>query len=351
MKVIFVIPQMSGGGAERVISILANNFVKKNIDVEILMTAGSNVDYALNDRVSLETVGGETQGSPLKMLGRIRKMSQHFGLPENKDAVIVSFGPGTSGYVVLSLMGRKRKLIISERNDPDACPHPHLRNIVYKKADKLVFQTYMARDAFPSALSRKGVVIPNPIRPDIPNVIKGEREKTIVAVGRLEKQKNYPMLLRAFEIFHKDFPDYTLHIFGRGSLEEELKKMAYEELTFSDTSVIFEDFCNDVNERVKNAGMYMLSSDYEGISNAMIEALAMGIPTVATDCPIGGSAMCIRSNENGILVPTGDYKAMANAMKRIAEDDIFAEKISNEAVKIRKDYNEDTVSDKWIELL
>lgn len=351
MKVIFVIPQMSGGGAERVISILANNFVKKNIDVEILMTAGSNVDYALDDRVSLETIGGETQGSPLKILGRIKRMSQHFSLPENKDAVIVSFGPGTSGYVVLSLIGIKRKLIISERNDPDACPHPCLRNIVYKEADKLVFQTYMAKDAFPSVISQKGVVIPNPIRPDIPDAIQGRREKTIVAVGRLEKQKNYPMMLRAFESFHKDFPEYILHIYGRGSLEDELKKLAYEELQLSDISVIFEGFCNDVNERIISAGMYMLSSDYEGISNAMIEALALGIPTVATDCPIGGSAMCIRDGENGILVPIGDYKAMADGMRRIAEDDIFAEKLSCEAVKIRKDYNEDAVSDKWIELL
>ena len=351
MKVIFVIPQMIGGGAERVISILSNNFVKKNIDVEILMTAGSNVDYAIDDRVSLISIGGETKGSPLKILGRIKRMSQYFRLPENKDAVIVSFGPGTSGYVVLSLIGIKRKLIISERNDPDACPHPHLRNIVYKKADRLVFQTYMAKDAFSSVISQKGVVIPNPIRPDIPEAIQGKKEKTIVAVGRLEKQKNYPLMLRAFESFHKDFPEYTLHIYGRGSLENELKRLAYEELQLSDTSVIFEGFCNDVNERIKCAGMYMLSSDYEGISNAMIEALALGIPTVATDCPIGGSAMCIRNGENGILVPIGDYKAMADGMRRIAEDDIFAEKLSCEAVKIRKDYNEDTVSDKWIELL
>ena len=351
MKVVFVIPQMSGGGAERVISILANNFVKKNIDVEILMTAGSNVDYALDDRVSLETIGGETQGSPLKILGRIKRMSQHFRLPENKDAVIVSFGPGTSGYVVLSLIGIKRKLIISERNDPDACPHPYLRNIVYKKADRLVFQTYMAKDAFPSVISQKGVVIPNPIKSDLPTNTEPNREKTVVAVGRLEEQKNYPLLLNSFKKFKGIYPDYSLHIYGRGHLESNLKEMAYKQLKMTEKDVIFEGFKSNVNEEIANSGMYVLSSDFEGISNALLEAMAMGIPTVSTDCPIGGSAMCIKNGVNGYLVPVGDIEELSKAMCVIASDTETANKIGLEASKIRNEYSEEVIVKKWIDLI
>ena len=362
MKTVFVIPQMRGGGAERVISILSNNLVRRNIDVDILMTAGDDVSYEIDDRVSLCKVGGETGGNPLKILTRIKRMAEYF--KANKGATIVSFGPGTSAYVVLAMIlsGCKRgnertKLVISERNDPKACPHPILRNLVYGMADKLVFQTYQAQYSFPKKLSDKGVVIPNPIKKELPEPYVGEREKTVVAVGRLEEQKNYPLLLKAFSEFHKEHNDYTLHIYGKGYLEDELKALAYETYKLngnnkeSDTSVIFEGFKDNVDDCIRKAGMYVLSSDYEGVSNALIEALAMGIPTISTDCPIGGSAMCIEDGVSGLLVSVGNATKLTEAMKKLAEDNEYANSLGQKASEIRNRYDENTIAECWINII
>lgn len=345
MKVIFIIVNMAGGGAERVISILANRFVKKGIDVSIIMTAGDIVAYELDAKVELYCAGETTGGNMLKRLQRIKNMREY--LKKSKDAIIISFGPGTSFFAVLADMFLKHPFLISERNDPAACPHPELRNMVYRRADRVIYQTKKAMECFPKRLQRKGCVIPNPLKDELPEVYIGQREKKIVAVGRLEKQKNYHMLLRAFSYFSKKHADYTLHIYGKGVLQEELVQHA-QELGITQ-KVVWEGFRKDVLSKIRTAGIYAISSDYEGISNAMLEAMSLGLPVVATDCPIGGAAMCIKDGVNGLLVPCEDYEAMGEGFLRIAEDLEFAESIGREAIKVREDFAEETICDMWLD--
>ena len=346
MKVIFVIVSLAGGGAERVIAILANQFVKKGIDVTIMMTAGDTVAYQLDKRVQLLCIGGTSGGSMRLRLQRIRKMRDYF--KTNKDAIIISFGPGTSFFAVAASLFLGHKMIISERNDPAICPHKKLRDIVYARANRLVFQTEDAMNCFPKVIKNKGMIIPNPVGAGLP-VYEGERKKTIVAVGRLEAQKNHKMLLEAFAMFHKMYPDYKLQLLGEGSLKETLENQA-KQLKIED-DVIFEGFVSNVPDKIKDAGMYVLSSDYEGISNSLLEAMAMGLPSVSTDCPIGGSKLCIEPYENGILTPLKDAMAFAQAMEKIASDEAFAQKISRNAANIREKYSEENISNMWIELM
>lgn len=347
MKVIFVIVSLAGGGAERVISILANQFAMKGIDVTIMMTAGDAVAYQLDERIHLLCIGGTSGGSMRLRMKRIKKMRDFF--KANKDAIIISFGPGTSFFTVVALLFMGHKMLISERNDPAICPHKKIRNIVYGRADRLVFQTEDARNCFPRRIRKKGIVIPNPIAGNLPDIYEGERKKEIVAVGRLESQKNHKMLFHAFALFHRKYPEYTLHLFGEGSLRDELYLYA-EKLQIADC-VIFEGFAENVVERIRDAGMYVLSSDYEGISNSLLEAMALGIPTVSTDCPIGGSKLCIQSYENGILTPVGNSEEFAKAMEKIASDGEFAYKISCNAGKIRESYSEENIRRSWIEIM
>ena len=205
MKIIFVMVNMAGGGAERVISILANRFVKLGNQVAILMTAGDTVAYELDPAIELFCAGSVSGGSMKKRLERIKNMRRF--LKKNRDAVLVSFGPGTSFFTVLADLFLDHPLCISERNDPAACGHPHLRNLIYARADRLVFQTEDAMKSFPEKLRKKGCVIPNPVMEGLPSAFVGERKKTIVAVGRLQPQKNYGMLLKAFARFYKKYPE------------------------------------------------------------------------------------------------------------------------------------------------
>ncbi len=347
MKILFTVASMAGGGAERVISILADHLVKQDYQVTIIMTAGDKVDYKLNPKIRVISIGGTTGGSMIKRFKRMEKLRVLF--KQNRDAVIISFGLGSNFYTAAAHLGLKNRLIISERNDPAACPHPHFRNMIFGCADRIVFQTRDALLCFPRKIQEKGVVIPNPVSEKIAIPYGGVRKKTIVAVGRLEPQKNYPLLLKAFAAFHKKHTDYMLHIFGRGYLLEELQKLS-QELAVTE-AVVFEGYTQDVHEKILDAGMYVLSSDYEGISNALLEAMAMELPVIATDCPIGGSKLCITHGKDGLLVPVGDEKSMEHAMSTIADNDRFARKIGREAGKVRQRFSKETVMEEWNRVL
>ncbi|GFI01204.1 MAG: glycosyltransferase family 4 protein [Lachnospiraceae bacterium] len=347
MKILFTVASMAGGGAERVISILASHLMKDGHQVMIVMTAGERVDYQLDPKIQVISIGGTSGGKLGKRLKRIQKLRALFC--QNKDGVIVSFGLGSNFYTAIAHLGLKNRLVISERNDPAACPHPYFRNKVFGCADRLVFQTKDALECFPKRLREKGCVIPNPISGTIIPPYEGARKKTIVAVGRLEPQKNYPLLLKAFAVFHKKYPAYTLHIYGRGELLTGLENLS-RELGIA-RAVRFEGYAPDVHEKIKDAGMYVLPSDYEGISNALLEAMALGLPAVATDCPIGGSKLCITHEENGLLVPVGDAEKMEEAMSRLASCEELADRLGKEAVKVRQRFSEETVMAEWNKVL
>ncbi|MCL2717282.1 MAG: glycosyltransferase [Lachnospiraceae bacterium] len=357
MNIIFVIVSMAGGGAERVISILANQFVKQSIGVTIIMTAGDEmpVSYQLDERIKLISAGGTSGGSLSKRFKRVAKMRRIF--KKQKDAIIISFGPGTSFFAVTSALFLPNRIIISERNDPAVCPYPRLRNLIYQRAKYLVFQTDAALKCFPRSIRKKGFVIGNPLDDKllpIRNENENGRKFEIVAVGRLEPQKNYALLLEAFALFirknHVDITEqYTLAIYGNGSLDNELKNQA--KILGIEKKIIFAGFHFDVMEKIKNSAMYILSSDYEGIPNSLLEAMAIGLPVISTDCPIGGSKALIQDGENGILVPVGDIEALANAIFTLVRNPDSAKAMGEKASKARDLYSVDVIAGQWLDVV
>lgn len=174
-------------------------------------------------------------------------------------------------------------------------------------------------------------------------------EKKVVAAGRFTKQKNFSMLIYSFAEFHKKYPEYELVIYGEGSLREEYIRLI-NELDVSEY-VKLPGYVSDVNECMRSAAMYVSSSNYEGISNSMLEALAMGIPTICTDCPVGGAAMAIQNEKNGILIPVGDEKTLYQQMCRLADDTEYANKLSKNALDIKNEYTIEKIAKRWIEVI
>lgn len=347
MKVMFIIPRMVGGGAERVISVLANEFVNRQMEVKILMTAGDDMAYMLDEHIEVIQIGGRTDGSILKRIARVMRMRKVFR--ENRGYILVAFEPTTAFFTCLAKKGLGMRLVSSERNDPESFPNKRIREYAFLCSDKVVFQTRVAMSYFPEKIQKKGIVIANPITENLPQVYTGSRKHTVVAAGRLVEQKNHVSLFRAFYKFLQKFPDYVLHLYGEGELEQELKELAVK-LGIRE-KVVFEGFHKDILEEMKDGGMYVLSSDYEGISNSLLEAMGMGMPVISTDCPCGGSRMCIQDGVNGLLVPVGQPDALCKAMERIAGEEDQAAQMGKEASKVRERFSLQSILGQWLDLL
>ncbi len=337
-------------GIHRMESQLIKEWRKQGHTVNIIDNKCRSVDYDDLESKPVETIR-ESRVFFVKFIKRIKRFKQYF--KAHPDDMIVALGWRQGCWAAVIGKFVKNRVLISERNDPTKNPtsamRRRLRNFCFRLADVCVFQTEDAMNYFSPSIRKKGVVIPNPINEQIPVFDIKERENYIIAVGRLNPQKNFHMLLKAFASFHQQYPVYTLDIYGDGVLLEELTAYARELGVAS--AVNFKGFSSDVYPLMAKAAMYVSSSDYEGISNSMLEALAIGVPTICTDCPVGGARQMIEDGVNGLLTPVGDAKAFADAMCRIAGDKEFAERIAKNATDIRKKYPIQVIADKWIQAM
>lgn len=335
-----------GTGADKVKTMLANEWAKCDHTVTILSMDDSHGYYELNGNIKRVVLPHYRGFEIYKDVLALRSfLKQH-----NFDR-IVSFADNFSVKMMIASIGLgiKDEIIISERNDPKAEEKDILnrffRNWAFSRAKKIVFQTVGAQEYFKKRIRDKSCVIPNPISSNLPNRWEGEREKRIVAVGRLETQKNMIMLIEAFAMLVGDYPDYVLEIYGEGSLRHTIKK----EIEFRGIvdNVRLCGFCDDIFSKMLKAKMYVSASNYEGISNSMLEALAMGIPTVVTDCPAGGERMFIDSGVNGLLVRIGDVRGLYLAMKKLIEEPELSDSFSLKSPSIRESLNIASIMKEW----
>jgi glycosyltransferase involved in cell wall biosynthesis len=225
----------------------------------------------------------------------------------------------------------------------------------YKRADRIIFQTPGAMAVFDSEVQEKGVVIPNPLSENLPKPYFGPRKKTIVNFCRFSEEKNIPLLLKAFSMLHEDFSEIHLTVYGGATTEGEKKCLQECNDLVNDLglqqSVSFPGFSFNIHEKIMEATMFVSSSDYEGLSNSMIEAMALGLPVVCTDCPAGGASYIIENEVNGLLTPVGDVESLYKAMKRIISDKELALKLSYNAIHVRERLKLGKIADEWMEAL
>ncbi|MFI3175901.1 MAG: glycosyltransferase [Eubacteriales bacterium] len=340
MNIIFVLPDMRGGGSEKVVSLLANEYCKRGYKITILLFGGNTVAYPLHPNVSVVSVSMETKGNPFTALQRIYRMRKFYA--KHKGAYIFSFCVMGTVYSALTKVGFHCRMLVSERTDPREFRHIWLRNLAYDCCGRIICQTTDMIPCFPKRMESKCVVIPNPLSlHDVP-IATGPRIPAICSVGRLVEVKNHPLLFQAFASFSQKHPDYSLHLYGEGHLEDALKELSY---TLNiENKVQFHGFTQNVFEEIMNHSMYVSTSNYEGLSNSLIEANSIGIPVIATDCPIGGSKYCIDNKVNGLLIPVNDVQALVIAMETIANNPQLAQSLSQNGIARRERYNLETIA-------
>lgn len=351
-EIIFISNFYGDGGAARVISVLADELSKKGYKVTIASFPLKNKEeYIHLEGVDYVKFNMHHKEGFLYKIERILKIRNL--ISKNKNATVISFEYFMNMQTIVAMFGLKNKLIISERNDPSRVggrtPMKQLRNFLYHFADCLVCQTNDALEYFPTDIMKKSVVIMNPIKDGLPLPWEGVRKKQIVNFCRLEKQKNLPLLIDSFAEFYKTHNDYTLIIYGDGnerrSLEEYIKERKL------DNAIILHPAVQDIHEKIKDAMMFVSSSDYEGLSNSMIEAMAIGLPVICTDCPCGGARMVIEDGKNGILVPVNCRKALVDKLDYLSNHEDVRREISDRGSEVKELLSVKNIVDKWIAIL
>lgn len=350
-EVIFVVNKLHGGGAERVLTLISSYLAEQDLKVTICTYSDIEEAYIINKNINYVHVKADGKCKQSKKVKRILALRNIF--KQNPNATIIAFEYFINIQTVIASLFLKNKVIVSERNDPNMLNSRKIMNILrsisYGLADILVCQTDDAKSYFNSRIQKKAVIIKNPIMSNLPNRFIGNRKKEIVTFCRLEPQKNLKMMIDAFILLSKDYGDYTLSIYGDGSEKNKLKE--YVENKGISHKVNFYGFNKNIHKEILKSKMYISSSNYEGLSNSMIEAMAIGLPSVVTDCPCGGARMVIDNNQNGLLVPVGDVNSLYKGMKRIIEDKDFEELLSKNATLIRDELSVEKICSKWIELL
>ena len=397
-QVLMVISMMKGGGAERVASLLMNEFHKNGYEIEFVLTSSSSNEVVRTDlieeiplvllqdeckeeaaiirvwakglRICSSVVCRAFEAFKQPVPGYFAYLSfiSQYGsgikllrqkMKDNPELTVIAFLQPSIPMTVLAGRGLPNKIIVSERGNPERLMKKRYGEKFIKRyyegVNTAVFQTMEARATYPECVREKGVVISNPIKSDLPEPFLGVRNKNITTFCRISLQKNLPMLIQAFSMLHQEYPEYRLRIIG-DALDEEgiaVKKsieQLIKELKIED-SVDLLPFSANVHEEIVEDFMYVSSSDYEGISNAMLEAMAIGLPVVCTDCPIGGAHATIQNEVNGMLVPVGDSEAMYQAMKKVVEDKELAKQLSSNGIKLREQLSLKNITKQWMDLI
>lgn len=347
MKIMFCIDSLNKGGAERVITNMANEFCGNN-EVTIVTTTSTRSEYFVDERVKLYSLDNEVIKS-FKNVRRVIALKKI--IDEVLPDVIVTFMAPQS-FRVLSIKSFVRaKVIVSVRNDPNR-EYAGVKNkiamkLLYNNADGFVFQTQQAKEFFNKKIQKKSTIIPNPINEKfIVDRYEGERNKEIVAVGRLEEQKNYFLLLDTYKELLKYTDEYKLLIYGEGKKRLEIERYISENNL--STKVIMKGNVDNLEQAIYKSSIYILSSIYEGMPNALMEAMALGLPCIATNCPCGGPEFLIQHGKDGMLVENNNKEEMLSTILKFINNPQFMEQCGINANKKMKKFTTKTINDKWL---
>ena len=348
-NIVFITPSLGFAGAAKMLAFIAESLSARGHSVCVVdlksTTGDKTYQRTLSDGITLKDVSSLPRKA---QISEIRRIAKSFSAD-----IIIGFTeiPNAIAKIVGFTLGIPS--IMSERGDPARFRDgkglkSRLVLRIINSSRGGVFQTEGARDFYARGLRRRGVVIPNPIfiNGEIPTVKHEERERSVVSVGRLDNfQKRYDVMLDAFKLFLDKHPEYVLKLYGKGSDEELIRNWALER-GLSD-KVHFMGLTTQPMQDIAKDGMFLITSDFEGISNSLLEAMATGLPCVSTDHTPGGARLLIQDHENGLLAPVEDAKALAAAMCEFAENSELAARCGENAKDVVNRFAPDKIIDMW----
>lgn len=352
MRLLLHTSRMGVGGAQRVLALLATAWSERGwaIALATFDAPGAASHFPLPTEVAFRPLGASS-GRISRSWGRVRRLRAEiraFG----PDA-IVSFQPTANLHALLAARGLGVPVIVSERNDPAHFDlgvwKNSLRRALYPWASRIVAQTERATATFPAAWRRRTVIIPNPAPGPIGDAASLTLPRPLlVAVGRLAPQKGFDLLLEAFAASTGRFPEWSLAIVGEGSERGRLEAMrARLNLT---GRVFLPGAVPDAAPYLAGADAFVLSSRYEGFPNALLEAMAAGLPVLATDCPSGPREI-IRSGIDGLLVPPGDVAALAGGLAEMLGNAELRHRLAQRAPEVLERFSLQRVLEMWDQVL
>lgn len=345
--ILFVIYSLGRGGAERVVVRMANYWTEKGRDVTILTFDTTPPQYVLNPKIRLiqAAIAAPSSNFFLAVSNNLKRLwVLRSWFKKLRPMAVISFTEEVNVVVSLASIGRAFTLILSDRIHPSWFGKrpiwQFLKKKSYRLADVLVVQTQGVKTAY------EGFVVPikvinNPLS-TVPTSNIDYDKKNIIAVGRLDAQKNFPLLIESFSQLNTT--DWTLQIFGEGKEKALLAALIAEKGV--ENRLILRGATSDVFGEMAKASIFVLSSLAEGYPNVLIEAMSVGLAVISTDCPSGPSEIIVHQ-KNGLLVPNNDGKALTTALQGLIDAVELREKMGREATKIAEDLGMEKIMNEW----
>jgi Glycosyltransferase len=354
--ILIVIASMDAGGAERVISVLANAWAEAGKEITLLtLDDGKKSFYELAPSIKMIGIGLMTNSSGLfqalsmniKRLHELRKIITH-----HQPDIVLSYIDQTNVLTLLATIGLSMPVIVSERIDP--AQHKigwiwnWLRHITYPWAHRIVVQTSAASAYFPEIMRKSIDIVPNPVVFERNENRALQTEKVVLGMGRLDSQKGFDLLLQAFAGVTTEFPDWKLIIYGEGSQRNYLEQLR-DQLDLREY-VQFRGVTDRPLDVMRDASIFVLSSRYEGFPNVLLDAMACSLPVISFDCPSGPAAI-IHHDVDGILVPNGDIDALSHELRRLMKDPGERERLAKKAKDNVKRFSLEKVMQAWEQVM
>ena len=349
--VAFYIGSLKKGGAERVFVNLARYFVSRGYRVTLVTQYEKENEYPLPtgaDRI-LSDLAPEEEGNRIQnLLRRYKKLRRIFkGL--KADVVLSTIGKNNFMAILANLFLPTRVVVsvVAEPTEeyPDALMR-FLAKTLFYLADGIVMQTRDAVRFFQPSLQKKCVILKNSVNPAFLRPrYEGKRQQDIVAVGRMDANKNQSMAIRAFSKIAGEFPESRLILYGDGPLRGQLQDLARE--LGLEGRVSLPGAVNDVADRIEKAWVFLLTSFTEGMPNTLLEAMSLGLACISTDCPCGGPKDVIRDGINGYLVKVDDADGLSERLRELLSDPAKMQRIGKEAARLRESYSPERVNREW----